>query len=318
MVVASQLIAEVKAIGADTADAQLVALGAVSDATALSLDTIVVSSTALSRNMAELSAMTAQGAASFGALTSAEDVTDASTAALNAQFAAMRVRLAEVGVQADIEAAQMRTNYVVHKALSDAAGVAGKALASLRDVMVTLIEVAAKVALVGGLIAVVLGGIAVYAAAKFEQGLTKLYTTAGETKDKLDMVGKGILAMTVEVGTGAQKLLDGMYWVESAGFHGAAGLNVLKIAAEGARAENSDLIPVAHALTGVLVTFASTGITAAQAMNVLIGSVGQGATTLADLSGAISNVLPAASKFHLSLIDITTAISTMTDQNELT
>ncbi len=162
----------------------------------------------------------------------------------------------------------------------------------------------------------VIGIVASKAAAEFQQNLLKLYTTAGEAKSALAGVGKGILDMSIQVGTGANELLKAMYYVESAGFHGAAGLNVLKIAAEGAKAENSQLIPVAHALTGVLVTYASTGLTAAQAMNVLIGSVSQGSTTLNDLSGAISNVLPAGSKFHLQLIDLTTAIATMTNQND--
>src|SRR6266567_1543367 len=276
MVVVAQLIAEVKTTGADTTAAQLAAVSAASDASSVSLGSVVTASTALSRNMTELSAMTAEGA----------------------------------------DAAQLRANYVAHKALADAAGVAGKALAGLRDVMVTLIEIATKVALVAGAIAIVIGIVASKAAAEFQQNLLKLYTTAGEAKNALAGVGKGILDMSVQVGTGANELLKAMYYVESAGFHGAAGLAVLKIAAEAAKAENSDLIGVAHALTGVLVTYASTGITAAQAMNVLIGSVSQGSTTLNDLSSAMSNVLPAGSKFHLQLIDLTTAIATMTNQND--
>src|SRR5260221_716781 len=283
MTVVSQLIAEVKATGADTAEAQLVAMGAASDAAAVSLDTVVVSSTALARNMAELSVMTAEGAASTDAMNASMQAAIPTTAALDAQFAAMRARLAEVGVQADAEAVQLRANYVTHKALADVAGVAGKALVGLRDVMVTLIKTAAEVAAIGGLVALVLAGIAAKAAADFQQNLLKLYTTAGEAKTALASVGQGILTMSTQVGTGANELLKAMYFVESAGFHGAAGLTVLKIAAEGAKAENSDLIGVAHALTGVLVTYASTGITAAQAMNVLIGSVSQGSTTLNDM-----------------------------------
>src|SRR6266699_3821524 len=323
MAVASQLIAEVSAKGADTTAAQLAAVSAASDASAVSLDTVVVSSTALSRNMTELSAMTAEGAAAADVAAVSTDTMNAAmsaaiptTAALDAQFAAMRARLVEVGVAADAEAGQMRLNYVAHKALADAAGIAGKALAGLRDVMVTLIEIATKVALVAGAIAIVIGIVASKAAADFQQNLLKLYTTAGEAKNALAGVGKGILDMSVQVGTGANELLKAMYYVESAGFHGAAGLAVLKIAAEAAKAENSDLIGVAHALTGVLVTYASTGITAAQAMNVLIGSVSQGSTTLNDLSSATSNVLPAGAKFHLQLIDLTTAIATMTNQND--
>src|SRR6266567_2932107 len=198
MAVASQLIAEVSAKGADTTAAQLAAVSAASDASAVSLDTVVVSSTALSRNMTELSAMTAEGAAAADVAAVSTDTMNAAmagaiptTAALDAQFAAMRARLVEVGVAADAEAGQMRLNYV-----------ADKALAGLRDVMVTLIEIAAKVALVAGAIALVIGVVAAKAAADFQQNLLKLYTTAGEAKNALAGVGKGILDMSVQVGTG--------------------------------------------------------------------------------------------------------------------
>src|SRR6266567_2163581 len=294
----------------------MLAVSAASDASAVSLDTVVVSSTALSRNMAELSAMTAEGAASFGTLAGAEDVTGASPDALNAQVAAMRTRFAEVSAQADIEGASMLRSAEASRVSAEMHTKFGAALQSVGNVAKGVIETLGKVALVTGVIATVIGIVASKAAAEFQQNLLKLYTTAGEAKSALAGVGKGILDMSIQVGTGANELLKAMYYVESAGFHGAAGLNVLKIAAEGAKAENSQLIPVAHALTGVLVTYASTGLTAAQAMNVLIGSVSQGSTTLNDLSSAMSNVLPAGSKFHLQLIDLTTAIATMTNQND--
>src|SRR5438067_2429712 len=69
-------------------------------------------------------------------------------------------------------------------------------------------------------------------AGDFEQSVTKLYTTAGESKANLQMVGDGILSMSSQVGTGAQKLVDAMYWIESGGLHGAKALEAMRVAAQ--------------------------------------------------------------------------------------
>src|SRR5205814_5731772 len=77
--------------------------------------------------------------------------------------------------------------------------------------------------------------------ADFQESVVKLYTTAGEAQKNLNMVGKGMLDMSADVGTGANELARAMYFVESSGFHGAAALDVLRVAAMGARTENSNL-----------------------------------------------------------------------------
>jgi TP901 family phage tail tape measure protein len=165
--------------------------------------------------------------------------------------------------------------------------------------------------------AVVAAGVeSVKMAGNFQQSITKLYTTAGEAKGNLQMVGDGILSMAAQVGTGAQTLVQAMYWIESGGAHGAAGLNDLRIAAEGAKAENSNLDDVAKALMGTLNAYKGTGLDAAHAMNILIASTANGMMTLQNLSGSIKNVLPAAAKFGISLIDVGAGLATMTSQGD--
>ncbi len=320
MVVASSLIAEVKATGADTTAAQLAAVSAASDASAVSLGTVVTASTALSRNMAELSAMTAEGAAAADVVAVSTDTMNAAmsaaiptTAALDAQFAAMRARLVEVGVAADAEAVQMRANYVAHKALADAAGIAGKALAGLRDVMVTLIEIAAKVALVTGIIAVVLGGIAVAAAANFEQGLKRLVTGAGDVTDNMKQMGQAILHISADTGTATSSLLAAMYQIISANQRGALAENTLAVAAKGAIVEQANIVDVAKAVTTVMTDYVKWHINATQAMNGLTKAVSLGKLSLEEMSTALSPILPVAANVGIAFSGIAAAMSTMTN-----
>src|SRR5205807_1508499 len=139
----------------------------------------------------------------------------------------------------------------------------------------------------------------------FQQQMTKLVTTAGESQNNIKGVGNGILAMAGPTGTAVKALGDAMYWVESGGAHGAAGLEDLKIAAMGAKAENADLTDVTKALMFTLNNYAGTGLTAAQAMNTLITATGEGELTLQGLASAVSNVMPTAKSFGISLTDVT-------------
>ena len=167
-----------------------------------------------------------------------------------------------------------------------------------------------------GAAAIGLGAAAIHAAGDFQQSITKLYTTAGESKDSLQMVGDGILGMSASVGTGSQKLVEAMYWIESGGLHGKIGLEALRVAAQAAKAENADLDKVSIALAASLNAYAGNGMTAVQVMNTLTAATGQGMMTFEQLSGSLSSVLPASAKFGISLKDVTAALATMTAQGD--
>jgi len=151
-------------------------------------------------------------------------------------------------------------------------------------------------------------------AGDFQAGMTSLVTGAGESQANLKMVSDGILKMAVDTGTSTKQLTDGMYMIESAGYHGKAGLDILKAAAEGAKVGNADLGTVADATTTILKDFGNTGITASGAVNTLIATVASGKTHMADLSGALAQVLPTASAAHIGLQDVMGAMATMTGE----
>jgi TP901 family phage tail tape measure protein len=175
---------------------------------------------------------------------------------------------------------------------------------------------AGGVALAAGAALIGLGVKSTKMAGDWQASMTRLYTSAGELKGNLSMVSSGLLKMAVDVGTSTDQMAKGMYYVESAGFHGSQGLQVLKMAAMGAKAENADLGEVANAVTSALNSYGLKASDAASVTNTLIAAVGHGKMTMSDLAGAVSNVLPATSKFHISMIDTTAAIATMTMQGD--
>lgn len=162
--------------------------------------------------------------------------------------------------------------------------------------------------------AIALGVQATQAAGTFQAGITSLSTGAGELQSNLGMVSDGILSLAVSTGTTTKQLIDGMYMIESGGYHGAAGLAILKAAAEGAKVGNADLGVVADATDTILKNFGQTGLTASQAVNTLIATVSHGKTTMQALSASLSQVLPTASAAGISLNDTAAAMATMTGE----
>jgi TP901 family phage tail tape measure protein len=172
-----------------------------------------------------------------------------------------------------------------------------------------------KIAFLGIAAAALAGGaISVKMAGDFQQSMTQLVTGAGESQKNIALVSKGLLDMAGQVGVSAQQLASGMYTVESAGYHGAAGLTVMRTAAEGAKVGGADMTVVADALTSALNAY---HLPASQAVNVtndLVATVANGKMHMQDLASALGTVLPAASTAKVSLAEVTGAIATMTMQ----
>jgi TP901 family phage tail tape measure protein len=172
-----------------------------------------------------------------------------------------------------------------------------------------------KAAMFGiGAAALGMGAVSVKLAGDFQTKMTALSTGAGETQANLGMVSKGLLKMSGEVGTSSLALADGMYNVESAGFHGAAGLTVLKTAAQGAKVGSADMAVVADALTSALNAYHLPASKAADVTNTLVATVAAGKMKMGDLASSLGQVLPIASSAHVKLGEVGAAIASMTSK----
>lgn len=151
-------------------------------------------------------------------------------------------------------------------------------------------------------------------ATDFEAATSRIITGAGESKDSIELVRKGMLNMAGEVGQVPTELAKGFYLIASAGFHGAEGLNVLKAAAQGAATGGAEMAIVADAVTTGLNNY---GLASTQATNVtsaLIQTVAEGKTNLGDLAGSIGKIAPTAAAMGISFNEVLGAMATMTAQ----
>lgn len=148
-------------------------------------------------------------------------------------------------------------------------------------------------------------------AADFQKSLTQVYSSAGETAP-LKTMQQGILSISEATGTSTAQLTAGLYNVSSAGYNAASGLDIVKAAAEGAKAENADMGTVTDALTTIMVDYHKPASDAASVTNQMIAAVSAGKMHLQDFSSSLSTVLPIADQVGLSFAQVAGAEATLT------
>lgn len=158
------------------------------------------------------------------------------------------------------------------------------------------------------------GGFAVKAAGNFQELMTRTVTSAGASSASLQQMSAGVLRVSVQTGTAANELAKGLYTINSAGYQGAAGLNVLRASSEGARAEGADLATVSNAVTTALNAYHLPASAAVAVTDQFVATVSHGKTTMEALSGSIAQVLPVAASAGISLDQVGGALATMTGQ----
>ena len=148
----------------------------------------------------------------------------------------------------------------------------------------------------------------------FENATTQLVTGAGESEKNLEMVRQGILGLSGTVAQSPKDLAAGMYLIESAGYHGAKGLDVLKASAEGAAVGGAQMSDVSNALTTALTDYQIPASQANQVTSAMIQTVASGKMHLGDLATSMGKVFPVASALGVNFQDVAGAMATMTNQ----
>lgn len=171
-----------------------------------------------------------------------------------------------------------------------------------------------KLVLGAGIAGGLLVAYSIKSAAQYQMLTENLVTGAGEQQSALKMVSNGMLGMAGQVGDSATELAKAMFIVESAGYHGAAGLTILKTAAEGAKVDNADLTTVVDALTSAMNAYHEPASAAAKVTNTLIASAAVGKMHLQDLTASLGSVLPTAAALHVPLDQVGAAMANMTAQ----
>jgi TP901 family phage tail tape measure protein len=174
-----------------------------------------------------------------------------------------------------------------------------------------------KMAAALGAIAVIdIGVHMVKSAADFQAAMLLVQTQAGASAAEVKTMSSAVLGLAGEVATAPEALATSLYHVESVGLRGAAALDVVRIAAEGAKVGHADLEQTTNALTAAVASGIPGVQNMTQAMGALNTIVGSGDMKMQDLNEALgSGLLTVVKGYGLSLTDVGAALATFGDNN---
>jgi TP901 family phage tail tape measure protein len=151
---------------------------------------------------------------------------------------------------------------------------------------------------------VVAGGAAVKLSMNFEDSIAKIQGLAGVGAKEVGFLRTGILNLAGAVGIGPKSLADAMFYIESAGIHGARGLDVLRMSAKASAAGLGDLNVITDGVTSAINAYADDALTATQATDGLVAAVRLGKMPADALVGTLGRILPLASALHVAYSNV--------------
>lgn len=217
-------------------------------------------------------------------------------------FAAGGKQLDRAAVEAESGLKARLAGFVERTGLSDLKREVGRATSAIGIPLSVAIPAAAGIAAVAF----------TRMAGNFQSQMQLLVSAAGESQSAIKGMGDTTLAIARLTGTSTSDLTSGLYALEKANYRGAAATGVLRVAAEGARAEGANLATVVTGLTSVMASYHVPASQAVNTMNEIIAAAGESKTSMENFSGALSTVIPIASALHVSFAQVAGAMATLT------
>lgn len=156
------------------------------------------------------------------------------------------------------------------------------------------------------------GAAATKLAVDFDTSMSRMQGLAGVTADEVAGMRDRIMELSHETAIGPQKLADAMYFIASSGIKGAAALDALEVSAKASAAGLGDVEVVADAVTSAMNAYADSGLTAANATDVLVGMVREGKGEADEMAGQLGRILPFASQLGVSFEDLGAGLAYLT------
>lgn len=189
-----------------------------------------------------------------------------------------------------------------------------KASTNLTRVGSTMTKVGGTLSRQVSLPLVALGGVATKMAADFDASFTQMQTLAGVTAGEVDGMKESILDLARETGKAPNELAEALYFLRSSGLDAAQSMDALEMSAKASAAGLGDTATIADAASSVMLAYASTNLTAAQALDVLIATARAGKVEPAELAGQMGRLVPLSAELGISFGDVGAAIAVLSQR----
>jgi TP901 family phage tail tape measure protein len=146
----------------------------------------------------------------------------------------------------------------------------------------------------------------------FNEQMTNIAALVGVPAAELEKLRQQVLDLAPAVGIGPAQLAEALYFITSAGIPASQAMDVLEASAKAAAAGLGDTVTVADLATSAMNAYAASGLTAEEAVSVLVATVREGKAEPAELAASLGQVIPTAAQLNVSFNDVGAAVAVMT------
>jgi TP901 family phage tail tape measure protein len=160
---------------------------------------------------------------------------------------------------------------------------------------------------------VLAAGKAIYdVSADFQSSMAQIVGLVGIGRDQVNAWRPEIERIGETTGKGPGELAKALYFVTSAGIPASRAMEVLEASARAAAAGLGQTEVVADAVTSAINAYEKSGLTAAQATDVLTAAVKYGKAEAASIAPVLGRLLPVASAMNISFSQVAGTLAVMT------
>lgn len=147
---------------------------------------------------------------------------------------------------------------------------------------------------------------------KFSIAMKEVSTLSQDVTEHMTEYKNQVVELCTQIAIAPEEAAKALYQIESAGHHGADGMNVLEQAAKGAIGGVTETEVAADAITTILNSYKMSAEEAAHVNDLLFTTVRLGKTTYGELGRVIAQVTPVASAYGVAIEDVLAAIASLT------
>lgn len=157
-----------------------------------------------------------------------------------------------------------------------------------------------------------IGVASVKAALDYDESMTKIIALTNASREEVEGMSDEVLNLAGATGRAPVELSNALFTIVSAGQSASEAMETLRFAALASANGLGDTQKIAQALTGIMASYADSGMTAARATDLLSAIVKEGNLNAEDLAPTLGRITGIASSMGVSFEEVGASIATFT------
>jgi TP901 family phage tail tape measure protein len=166
----------------------------------------------------------------------------------------------------------------------------------------------------GGLVALgLVGGASVKLALDFDKAFTRIAAISNTSAGAIEGMKAEVLALAGETAQSPQELADALFFLASAGLKASDVMPALEASAKASAVGLGTTADVANIVASALNAYSESGLTAAQATDVLVAAVREGRAEPEEFANALGRILPIASTVGVTFDQVAASMAALSN-----